>query len=108
VSHILVKGDTHCRGASPFYSICKKKESLQIILQGNAPCARTRRAHWNIYAKHMCSNGHTAAGCKKHCMEHKLLEFFDPVISHGFKSIVACVLVDEVRLNFYTMLDEAS
>jgi hypothetical protein len=41
-------------------------------------------------------------------MEHKLLEFFDPVISHGFKSIVACVLVDEVRLNFYTMLDEAS
>jgi hypothetical protein len=41
-------------------------------------------------------------------MEHKLLEFFDPIISHGFKSIVACVLVGEVGLNFYTVLDEAS
>jgi hypothetical protein len=41
-------------------------------------------------------------------MEHKMLEFFDPVVSHGFKSIVTCVLVGEVRLNFYTMLDEAS
>jgi hypothetical protein len=41
-------------------------------------------------------------------MEHKLLEFVDLVISHGFKSIVACVLVGEVELNFYTMLDEAS
>jgi hypothetical protein len=41
-------------------------------------------------------------------MEHKLSEFINSVISHGFKSIVACVLVDEVGLNFYTMLDEAS
>jgi hypothetical protein len=41
-------------------------------------------------------------------VEHKLLEFFDPVISHGFKSIVACALVGDVRLNFYTVLDEAS
>jgi hypothetical protein len=41
-------------------------------------------------------------------MEHKLLEFFDLVVIHGFKSIVACVLVGEVGLNFYTMLDEAS
>jgi hypothetical protein len=41
-------------------------------------------------------------------MDHKLLEFFDTVISHGFKSIVACVLVGEGGLNFYTMLDEAS
>jgi hypothetical protein len=56
----------------------------------------------------MCPNGHTAAGRKKHCMEHKLLEFFDPVISYRFKSIVACVLVGKVGLNFYTMLDEAS
>jgi hypothetical protein len=32
-------------------------------------------------------------------MEHKLLEFIDLVISHGFKSIVACVLVGEVGLN---------
>jgi hypothetical protein len=41
-------------------------------------------------------------------MEHKLLELFDPSVSHGFKSIVACVLVGEVGLNFYTELDEAS
>jgi hypothetical protein len=41
-------------------------------------------------------------------MEHKLLEFFDTVVRHGFKSIVACVLVGEGGLNFYTMLDEAS
>jgi hypothetical protein len=41
-------------------------------------------------------------------IEHKLLEFVDPIMSHGFKSIVACVLVGEVGLNFYTMLDEAS
>jgi hypothetical protein len=41
-------------------------------------------------------------------VEHKLLEFFDPAISHGFKSIVACVLVSEMELNFYTMLNEAS
>jgi hypothetical protein len=54
----------------------------------------------------MCPNGHAAARCRKHYMEHKLLEFFDPVISHGFKSIVACVLVGEVGLNFYTMLDD--
>jgi hypothetical protein len=40
-------------------------------------------------------------------VEHKLLEFFDRVISHWFKIIVACVLVGEVRLNFYTMPDEA-
>jgi hypothetical protein len=32
-SHILVKGDTHCGGASPFYLTCKK-EYLQIILHG--------------------------------------------------------------------------
>jgi hypothetical protein len=56
----------------------------------------------------MCPNGHATAGCKKHCIEHKLLEFFDPVISHEFKSIVACILVGEVGLNFYTMLDETS
>jgi hypothetical protein len=56
----------------------------------------------------MCPNGHAAAGRKKYCMEHKLLEFFDPVVSHGFQSIVACVLVCEVGLNFYTMMDEAS
>jgi hypothetical protein len=108
VYRILVKGEARCRGTSPFYSICTKKERLQIILKGNAPCARTRRAHWNVYAKRMCPNGHAAAGRKKHYIEHKLLEFFDPVISHRFKSIVACVLVGEVGLNFYTVLDEAS
>jgi hypothetical protein len=108
MSRILVKGDVCCRGATPFYSICTKKESLQIILQGNAPCARMQRACWNVYAKCMCPNGHAAAGCKKNCMEHKLLEFFVSVISHGFKSIVAYVLVGEVGLNFYTVLDEAS
>jgi hypothetical protein len=41
-------------------------------------------------------------------VENKPLEFFDPVISHGFKSIVACVLLGEVGLNFYTVLREAS
>jgi hypothetical protein len=56
----------------------------------------------------MCPNGHATAGHRKHCMEHKTLEFFDPVVSHAFKSIVACVLVGEVRLNFYTVLDETS
>jgi hypothetical protein len=59
----------------------------------------------------MCPNGNATAGHKKHCMEHKLLEFFVPIVCHGFhgfKSIVACVLVGEVRLNFYIMLDEAS
>jgi hypothetical protein len=39
-------------------------------------------------------------------MEHRLLEFFDLVVSHGFKSVVTCVLVGEVELNFYTVLDE--
>jgi hypothetical protein len=41
-------------------------------------------------------------------MEHKLLEFFDPIVSHGFKSIVTYVLVGEARLNFYTVVYEAS
>jgi hypothetical protein len=41
-------------------------------------------------------------------VEHKLLEFFDPIVSHGFKSIVAYVLVGEARLNFYTVVYEAS
>jgi hypothetical protein len=41
-------------------------------------------------------------------VEHKFLEFFDPVVSHGFKSIVACVLIGKVELNFYTVLNEAS
>jgi hypothetical protein len=86
----------------------QKKESIQIILQGNALCARMWHTRWNAYAKRMCPNGHAAAGRKKHCLEHKVLEFFDLIISHGFKSIVACVLVGEVGLNFYTMLDEAS
>jgi hypothetical protein len=36
-----------------------------------------------------------------------LLQFFKWVISHGFKSIVVCVLVGEVGLTFYTVLDEA-
>jgi hypothetical protein len=85
-----------------------KKESLQIILYGNAPCASMQHARCNAYAKRRYPNGHIAAGRKKHCMEHKLLEFFDPIISHGFKSIVAYVQVGEVGLNFYTMLDEAS
>jgi hypothetical protein len=40
-------------------------------------------------------------------MEHKLLEFLDRVLSHGFKSMVACILVGEVGLNLYTVLDEA-
>jgi hypothetical protein len=56
----------------------------------------------------MCPNGHAEAGHRKHYMEHKLLEFFDPIVSHEFKNIVACVLVGEVGLNFYTMQDEAS
>jgi hypothetical protein len=51
-------------------------------------------------------NGHAALGRKKQCVEHKFLEFFDPVVSHGFKSIVACVLGGEVGLNFYTVLDK--
>jgi hypothetical protein len=46
--------------------------------------------------------------CNEDDVEHKLLEFFWPSISHGFKSIVACVLVGEVGLNFYTILDDAS
>jgi hypothetical protein len=108
VSHILVKGDACCRGVSPFYLICTKKESLRIILQGNAPCASMRRARWNAYAKCMYPNGHVAVRRKKHYMEHKLLEFFDLIVSYGFKSIVACVLVGEVGLNFYTVLNEAS
>jgi hypothetical protein len=33
-------------------------------------------------------------------VEHKLLEFFDPVVSHRFKSIVALPLVGEVGPNF--------
>jgi hypothetical protein len=37
-------------------------------------------------------------------VEHNLLEFFDQVVSHGFKSIVVCALVGEVGLNFYTEL----
>jgi hypothetical protein len=41
-------------------------------------------------------------------VEHKLIEFFNPVVSHRFKSIVACVLVGEVEKNFYIVLDEAS
>jgi hypothetical protein len=41
-------------------------------------------------------------------VEHKLLEFIDLVVSHVFKSIVACLLVGEVGLNFYTILDEVS
>jgi hypothetical protein len=41
-------------------------------------------------------------------VEHKLLEFIDLVVSHGFKSIVACVLIGKVELNFYTVLNEAS
>jgi hypothetical protein len=56
----------------------------------------------------MCPNGHTVVGRKKHCMEHKLLEFFNLVVSHGFKSIVECVLVGNVGLNFYIVLDKAS
>jgi hypothetical protein len=70
--------------------------------------ASTRRVYWNTYSKRMCPNGHTVVGRKKHCMEHKLLEFFNLVVSHRFKSIVACVLIGEVGLNFYTVLDEAS
>jgi hypothetical protein len=46
--------------------------------------------------------------CIEDDVEHKLLEFINPVVSHEFKSIVACVLVGEVGLNFYTMLDKAS
>jgi hypothetical protein len=41
-------------------------------------------------------------------LEHKLLEFFNLVVSHGFKSLVECVLVGNVGLNFYTVLDKAS
>jgi hypothetical protein len=41
-------------------------------------------------------------------VEHKLLEFFETAISHGFKSTVAYVLLGEVGLNFYTVLDEIS
>jgi hypothetical protein len=40
--------------------------------------------------------------------EHRLLEFFEWVITRGFKRIVASVLVGEVGLNFYIILDEAS
>jgi hypothetical protein len=41
-------------------------------------------------------------------VEHKLLVFIILAVSHGFKSIVACVLAGEVGLNFYTVLDKAS
>jgi hypothetical protein len=83
-----------------------KKKALQIILHENALSDCTRCARWNAYAKNMCPNGHAVPGRKKHCMEDKQLEFFDPGVSHGFKSIVAFVPVGEVRLNFYTVLDK--
>jgi hypothetical protein len=41
-------------------------------------------------------------------MEHKLLDFFEWVVRSWFKSIVACVLVGKVGLNFYTVLNEVS
>jgi hypothetical protein len=108
VSHLSKGRRMLWRHVSLLLNMHKKEESLQIILHRNAPCASTRCARWNVYAKRMCTNGHAAARLKKHCVEHKLLEFFDTVVSHGFKSIVACVLVGKVGLNFYTVLDEAS
>jgi hypothetical protein len=60
--HILVKGDVRSRGASPFYLRCTKKESLQIILQGNAHCANSQHDLWHTYVHIrtcMCANGHS-------------------------------------------------
>jgi hypothetical protein len=55
----------------------QKKESLYIILHGNAPCGSMRRARWHAYMKCMCTNGHTAAQRQKHRVEHKLFEIFE-------------------------------
>jgi hypothetical protein len=57
----------------------------------------------------MSTSCHTQAGALQRArdtrgneadVEHKLLEFFDWVISHGFKSIVTLPLVGGVGINF--------
>jgi hypothetical protein len=76
-----------------------------------------RRASYNTRLFPTLTSCHTQMGALQQAcdaqgnevdVEHMLLKFFSRVVSHGFKSIVACVLVGEVRLNFYTVLDKAS
>jgi hypothetical protein len=86
VSRILVKGDTRCEGASSFYLICTKKESLQISLHGNAPYANTQRACWHAYVKvHVpmdtCEPGARSTAWRTSCL--KSLKHID---CRGFKS----------------------
>jgi hypothetical protein len=75
-SHILVKGEVRCGGASPFYLICKKKNTYILFSTGFSlrqhpacPLACIRES--------MCANGHVQARSKKHRVEHKLYENFE-------------------------------
>jgi hypothetical protein len=74
-SHILVKGDARCTGASPFLLNMQKNTcrlfSTGFSLRQHAACplARIREG--------MCANRQVQAQRKKHHVEHKLSNIFE-------------------------------
>jgi hypothetical protein len=60
VSHILVRGDTHCGGASPFYSICTQKRKPAEYFPRE--CSLHQHTTWPLahIRACMCANGHSA------------------------------------------------
>jgi hypothetical protein len=85
MSRILVKGDTRCRSASPFYLIWKK-ESLQISLRGDAPCANTQRAHWHTYVKVCVPTDTCRPDARSTAWSTSCLKSLKHIDYHGFKS----------------------
>jgi hypothetical protein len=85
-SRILVKGDAPKERASPFYLICTRKESIQIILHGYAPCANTQRARWHAYVKVRVPTDTFKAGARSTAWSTSCLKSLKHIDYCGFKS----------------------
>jgi hypothetical protein len=85
-SRILVKGDAPKGRASPFYLISTRKESIQIILHGYAPCANTQRACWHAYVKVHVPTDTCRAGARSTAWSTSYLKSLKHIDYCGFKS----------------------
>jgi hypothetical protein len=98
-SHIFVEGDARYGGASPFYLISTKKKAHRLFSTGVllAPAHSVpvgTHTHMYVYQWAPYEHGARSTEWSTSCMKSS-----KHIDCRGFKSLWACVLVDEVGLN---------
>jgi hypothetical protein len=78
----------------------QKKESLHIILHGNAPCANTHHARWHAYVKVHVPTDTCGLSARSTTWSTSCLKSLKHIDCRGFKSEWALPLVGEMGPNF--------